>query len=160
MLSKFARASASVSGKFLYQKSSFVGPRQNLSSNSFARSTNHFQFSHYQSPSSYFRNFFITIPNTRLLSKSLAEEILKQKQEEQSKKEGDQQKNDAGDEDKEKKSFWKYWKIYAVMFTLFTGSSVNLAYLYCKFNFIPQKYWSISNEMIHRWDHSSPKSFE
>lgn len=130
MLSKFARASASVSGKFLYQKSSFVGPRQNLSSNSFARSTNHFQFSHYQSPSSYFSNFFITIPNTRLLSKSLAEEILKQKQEEQSKKEGDQQKNDAGDEDKEKKSFWKYWKIYAVMFTLFTGSSVNLAYLY------------------------------
>ena len=133
MLSKFARASASVSGKFLYQKSSFVGPRQNLSSNCFARSTNHFQFSHYQSPSSYFSNFFITIPNTRLLSKSLAEEILKQKQEEQSKKE-DVEKKSGADEEKEKKNFWKYWKIYAVVFTLFTGSCVNLAYLYCKLN--------------------------
>ena len=147
MLSKFARASSSVGIRFLYQKSSFIGTSRHLSYSSFAHSTTNFQFSQH---SSYFKNFLITIPNTRLMSKSLAEEILKQKQEEQSKKEGDQQKNDAGDEDREKKSFWKYWKIYAVMFTLFTGSSVNLAYLYCKFNFIPQKYWSISNEMIHR----------
>ena len=66
------------------------------------------------------------------MSKSLAEEILKQKQEEQSKKEDNEKKS--ADEEKDKKNFWKYWKIYAVIFTLFTGSCVNLAYLYCKLN--------------------------
>ena len=136
MLSKFARASSSVGIRFLYQKSSFIGTSRHLSSSSFAHSTTNFQFS--QNSSSYFKNFLITIPNTRLMSKSLAEEILKQKQEEQSKKEDEKK---SGDEEKDKKNFWKYWKIYAVVFTLFTGSCVNLAYLYCKF--LPFKHFCI-----------------
>ena len=82
------------------------------------------------------------------MSKSLAEEILKQKQEEQQSKKDDQDQQKSsggGDEEKEKeKNFWKYWKIYAVVFTLFAGSCVNLAYLYCKYRFsLYPKYWKI-----------------
>ena len=81
------------------------------------------------------------------MSKSLAEEILKQKQEEQKSKKPEPEPKSSGgaDEEKEKeKNFWKYWKIYAVVFTLFAGSCVNLAYLYCKFRFsLYPKYWKI-----------------